>query len=146
MLPWSNVTERSVMKANKALKRLAKIEALISDVAKRYSSGAAHIRKALQDAKAAVAHVKSAVNSQASSGKAKKAAPAKKKPAVKKPAVKAPVAKTAKKRARVKKAAKKAVAKRKAPAAVQTVTEPVAQEPTGVAEAPLSAMSSTNSI
>src|SRR6202021_2288085 len=60
MLPWSNVTERSAMKANKALKRLAKIEALISDVAKRYSSGAANVRKALQDAKAAVAHLRAA--------------------------------------------------------------------------------------
>jgi hypothetical protein len=160
MLPWSNVTERSVMKANKALKRLAKIEALIADVAKRYSSGAAHIRKALQDAKAAVAHVKAAVSSQASSGKAKKTAPAKKKAAVKKAAAKTPVAKTAKKRPQVKKAAKKAVAKRtartsvrKAPAPVQAATEPVAQEPMSAAEdaspvqeeAPLGVMSSTAS-
>ncbi len=141
------------MKATKALKRLAKIEALISDVARRYSSGPAPIRKALQDAKAAVAHVKSAVGSQASAGKAKKTAPAKKKAAVKKAAAKTPVAKT-KKRARVKKAAKKAVAKRKAPASARKVTEPVAQKTMSAAEgdspvredAPLSAMTSTNSI
>lgn len=35
------------MKANKALKRLAKIEARISDVMERYSSRASHIREAL---------------------------------------------------------------------------------------------------
>jgi hypothetical protein len=58
-------------KANKALKRLAKIEALISDVSERYSSGASHIREALQDAMAAFARVKAAVSSQASSGTAK---------------------------------------------------------------------------
>jgi hypothetical protein len=57
-------------KANKALKRLAKIEALISDVSERYSSGASHIREALQDAMAAFARVKAAVSSQASSGTA----------------------------------------------------------------------------
>ena len=58
------------MKANKALRRLAKIEALISDVAERYSS-APHIRKVLQDAKAAVTRAKEAVSLQASSGTAK---------------------------------------------------------------------------
>ena len=59
------------MKSNKALKRLGKIEALISDVSERYSSGASHIREALQDAMAAFARVKAAVSSQASSGTAK---------------------------------------------------------------------------
>src|ERR1035441_3065487 len=58
------------MKTNKALKRLAKIEALISDVTERYSS-APHIRETLQDAKAAVTRAKAAVSLQASSGKAK---------------------------------------------------------------------------
>ncbi len=53
------------MKANKALKRLAKIEALISDVSERYSSGASHIREAIQDAMAAFARVKAAVSSEA---------------------------------------------------------------------------------
>ena len=76
----SNVTERLVMKTNKVLKRLAKIEALISDVTERYSSGALHIREALHDAKDAVARVKAAVRSQAASGTAKTAkAPAKQK-------------------------------------------------------------------
>jgi hypothetical protein len=144
MLPWSNVTERSAMKANKALKRLAKIEALISDVAKRYSSGAANVRKALQDAKAAVVQLKSAVSLQASSGKAKKTAPARKK-AVKKAAAKTPVAKRAKKRAPVKKAPQKAVAKRTARPSARKITEPVAQEPRSAAEAPLTALGSTAS-
>jgi hypothetical protein len=68
------------MKANKALKRLTKIEALISDVTERYSKGSLHIREALQDAKAAVARVKAAVRSQPSSGTAKTSkAPAKQK-------------------------------------------------------------------
>ena len=57
------------MKANKALKRLAKIEALMSDVTERYSS-APHIREVLQDAKAAVTRAKEAVSLQASSGTA----------------------------------------------------------------------------
>jgi len=58
------------MKANKALKRLAKIEVLISDVTERYSS-TPHIREVLQDAKAAVTRAKKAVSLQASSGTAK---------------------------------------------------------------------------
>jgi hypothetical protein len=59
------------MKANKALKRLTKIETLISDVTERYSAGAHHVREALHEAKAAVARVKTAVRSQPSSGRAK---------------------------------------------------------------------------
>jgi hypothetical protein len=69
------------MKANKALKRLTKIEALISDVTERYSAGAHHIREALHEAKAAVVRVKAAVRSQPSSGRAKTSkAPSKKTP------------------------------------------------------------------
>ena len=48
------------MKANKALKRLAKIEMLMSDVTERYSASAPHIREVLQDAKAAVTRAKEA--------------------------------------------------------------------------------------
>ena len=59
------------MKTNKALKRLAKIEALMSDVMERYSAGAPDIREMLQDAKAAVTRAKEAVSLQASSGTAK---------------------------------------------------------------------------
>ena len=59
------------MKANKALKRLAKIEMLMSDVTERYSASAPHIREVLQDAKAAIVRAKEAVSLQASSGKAK---------------------------------------------------------------------------
>ena len=58
------------MKANKALKRLAKIEALISDVTERYSASESQIRDVLQYAKAAVVRAREAV--QASSGMAKK--------------------------------------------------------------------------
>jgi hypothetical protein len=54
------------MKANKVLKRLAKIEALMSDLTNRFS-GSAHLREVLQNAKAAVTQVKKAVGSQASS-------------------------------------------------------------------------------
>jgi hypothetical protein len=42
------------MKANKALKRLTKIEAVMSDVTERHSASSPHIREVLQDAKAAV--------------------------------------------------------------------------------------------
>ena len=58
------------MKANKALKRLAKIEALMSDVTERYSASAPNVQEALQDAKAAVTRAKEAVSLQASSGTA----------------------------------------------------------------------------
>src|SRR5260370_21879594 len=114
------------MKANKALKRLAKIEALISDVTERYSASVPHVRDVLQDAKAAVARAKEAVRLRASAGKPKKSAPDKKaarkaaakkavpaqtKAAVKNVTLKVPTAKTAKKSAPIKKAAKKATAK-----------------------------------
>ena len=59
------------MKANKVLKRLAKIEALILKVTERYSASAPHIRELLRDAKAAVTRAKAAVSLQASSGTAK---------------------------------------------------------------------------
>ena len=63
------------MKTNKALKRLTKIEALMSAVTERYSANAPHIREALDDAKAAVTRAKQAVSLQASSETAKKANP-----------------------------------------------------------------------
>jgi hypothetical protein len=58
------------MKANKAVKRLAKIEASMSDVIERYSASTPHLREVLQDAKAAVTRAKEAVSLQASSGTA----------------------------------------------------------------------------
>ena len=61
------------MKANKALKRLAKIEALMSDVTERYSASAPYIRQVLQDAKEAITQAKEAVSLQASTGTAKNA-------------------------------------------------------------------------
>jgi hypothetical protein len=128
------------MKVNKALKRLAKIEALMSNVAARYSPSAPHTREVLQDAKTAVARAKEAVEaffrtaknaakpkrkrsaaprggraqkkaSAAQTGRAaKKAASARKKAAVKKAAVRAHAAKAPKKRAPIKRAAKKKTA------------------------------------
>jgi hypothetical protein len=61
------------MKANKALKRLAKIEALMSDVTERYSASAPHIRQVLEDAREAITQAKEAVSLQASTGTAKNA-------------------------------------------------------------------------
>ncbi len=95
------------MKANKALKRLAKIETMMSDVAERFSASAPHLREALKDLKAAVASVKEAVKVQASpalqKGASKKTARVAKKTVPKK---------VAKKRAPLRKAAKKTPPKR----------------------------------
>ena len=55
------------MKANKALKRLTKIESLMSAVTERYSASAPHLRKVLKEATDAVARAKKAVGLQASS-------------------------------------------------------------------------------
>jgi hypothetical protein len=59
------------MKAKKILKRLAKIEASMSDVTERSSASAPHIQELLRDAKAAITRAKKAVSLQASSGTAK---------------------------------------------------------------------------
>ena len=59
------------MKANKALKRLAKIEALMSDVTERYSARGPGTRKMLQNAEAAIVRAKAAVNLEASPRPAK---------------------------------------------------------------------------
>ena len=59
------------MKVNKALKRLAKIEALISDLTERFSASAPGMKDLLQNARGAVIRVKEAVGLQASSGTAK---------------------------------------------------------------------------
>jgi hypothetical protein len=55
------------VKAKKVLKRLAKIDALISEVAARCSKYALPIRQSIRDANAAFSRVKKAVNVQASS-------------------------------------------------------------------------------
>src|ERR1700693_5634645 len=108
------------MKANKALKRLGKIEASVSDLAKRFLPSAPHIREVLQDAKAAVIRAKEAVL-QVSAGTAKKKTgapkagrPAKKSPPAKKSTGKQVEMKGAARKAKkpVKKAAKKAAPKR----------------------------------
>ena len=117
------------MKAKKVLRRLAKIDALISEVTDRCSKSAVQIQKALQGAKAAFGRVKKAVNVQASSEKAKRhvAAAKRKKGPLKTAAIKRPTAKIAKKSAPIKKTVRKAVAKR---ATLTPVDVPV-QEPTG---------------
>lgn len=125
------------MKASKALKRLAKIEALISDLTERYSKGAVQIREALQDAKAAFAHVKTTIRSQVSSNKAKRAPVNPKKAPAKKAAVKTLTAKTARKSAPIKKATKRVAAKKTTPAPVpaaapgQTATKPATEVSVG---------------
>lgn len=81
------------MKANKALKRIAHAEDLISDVMERYSDGAPDIREKLQDAKIAVSRAKDAVKLQASS----RPTSARKKAATKKAVVKVPRVKAVKK-------------------------------------------------
>ena len=114
------------MKAKKALKRLAKIKALISDVTERYSASAPHLRDVLQYAEDAVTRAKEAVGLQVSSkakvkaktnGAAKPAKPVQKKGAAKK-VVKAPTANAAKRSTPVRKSAKKSAAKKTAPAPV----------------------------
>jgi len=69
------------MKKNKALKRLAKIEAMMSDVAKRFSAHTPSLQDAFADLKAAVGRVKEAVGVHTSSAAKKKAAPGRKKAA-----------------------------------------------------------------
>ena len=119
------------MKANKVLKRLAKIEALVSDVAQKFSAGAPQVSGVLKDLKAAVARVKDAVRAHASSRTAKKkAVPARKKAVAKKAApkkksLKAPKAKAAKKAVRVKRAVKKAAAEQTAPIPVPQAELPL---------------------
>jgi uncharacterized protein YhaN len=81
------------MKATKALKRLAHVEDLLSDVMERYSAGSPDIQQQLLDAKAAVGRAKDAVNVQESSEKTS----ARKKAATKKAAVKVPRVKAVKK-------------------------------------------------
>jgi hypothetical protein len=85
------------MKANKALKRLSKVETLTSKVAERYSAGTHETRDALQEAKVAVVRAKAAVSSDASAKAAKKVSPARAKVTAKKAAAKTSITKTAKK-------------------------------------------------
>jgi len=128
----------NVMKANKALKRLMKIESLMSAVAERYSASAPHLRTVLKDAADAIARAKQAVKLQASSGtKAatpkpdraeKSAAPSQKKPSHKKVAGNTRRAEAAKKSTPVKKTAKKrAVRKTAAVPVAPAATEAVAK-------------------
>ncbi len=120
------------MKANKALKRLAKIEAWMSEVRDQYSARAPNLLKALQQATAAVAQVKEAVSLHASGTKAaaakaaKQGTPDQRKAADKNAAAKATV-KTAKKRMPIKKAVKKRAAKQTASVPAVQATKAAAQ-------------------
>ena len=118
------------MKPNKALKRLAKIEASVSDLAKRFRPSAPGVRELLQDAKAAVIRAKETVL-QVSAGIAKKKAAAPKTGRTTKVNSLALTKSTGKnKRMRVKKTAKKAAAKRAAAALLMAAAKPAAQEQT----------------
>jgi hypothetical protein len=102
------------MKANKTLKRLAKIEALLSDIKARYAGNTSDIRQVLQDAGIAITRAKEIVSSQAAAKterRAKKAAPVQKKPGVKKAATKRAISKSANKAAPRKKVAKRKAAR-----------------------------------
>jgi hypothetical protein len=122
------------MKATKALKRLIKIESLMSAVAERYSASAPHLRRVLEEAADAVVRAKQAVSLQASSGikgatpkphrAAKTPAPSQEKASVKNVAASGRKAK----RAPIKKTTKKKTARKTAARPVaQAATEAVAQ-------------------
>ncbi len=127
------------MKANKALKRLAKIEASVADLAKRFLPSAPHVRDVLQDAKAAVVRAKEAVlqtspgqakkktKTKKASRQAKKSAAAAKKSTSKKVERKASVTK-GKKRTPAKKSPKKKMAKRVASTPMPAIAEITPQE------------------
>jgi hypothetical protein len=61
------------MKAKKAVKRLAKVVAMLSRVIKQYAPSDRQVRTVLSAAKASVVRAKAAVNSSASPGTAAKA-------------------------------------------------------------------------
>jgi hypothetical protein len=124
------------MKVNKALKRLVKIEALLSSLTERYLPSAPHLREALQNAKDAVARAKQAVSLHASSRTkataakadraAKKAARSHKKASVKSVAATPAKSKRVRKNTPIKKSAKKRPAKKMTPvplAATGTVAQ-----------------------
>ena len=63
------------MKSNKAHRRILKVEALISDLVNRFSTGSTHVTEAIQSAKAAVTRAREAVASEESPGTSGKATP-----------------------------------------------------------------------
>ncbi|MEO8051830.1 MAG: hypothetical protein ABI833_15540 [Acidobacteriota bacterium] len=128
------------MKANKVHKRLNKIEALVSDLTKRVSASAPHLRGVLKDLKAAFARVQETVSAQSSAGEPKKKASTGKKSREakgsararkKKAAPKTVAAKSPKKRATIQKPARKITAKKVAPA-TPAVAQPAVQKPISI--------------
>jgi hypothetical protein len=127
------------MKATKALKRLTKIESLMSVVIERYSASAPHLRTVLKDATDAFARAKQAVSLQASSATksdtakahraAKTTAASQKKGSVKKVAPNARRAQAAMKSTPIKKTAKMRAARSELAAVpiVEVATEAVAK-------------------
>jgi hypothetical protein len=114
------------MKAKKVLRRLAKIDALISEVTDGCSECSVQTREALRYATSALVRVKKAVRSQVSSEKAKRARTKRRDTADKKAAATTPIPKTAKKSAPIKRAAQQVRAKGTPPTPVQTPTAHVA--------------------
>ena len=115
------------MKANKAVKRLGKIESLLADVSKGYEAAAPLLRSALENVKAAMARAKEAVTAKpAKKAKAKSKAKAGGKTAKKKAAVKKADAKASKVTAGKKKAPRKKARKKPAPAPMPGTLEATA--------------------
>jgi DNA-binding protein HU-beta len=127
--------EGAVMKAKKALKRLAKIEVWMSDVTERYSTSAPNIREVLQKAKTAVTRAKKALSLQASSGTAKKAPLQKSKPTPK--ATPQPSKPKRKPSAAGRKVTKKATAKKAAVKKATVVKAAKAPTPKAAKKAPV---------
>jgi len=63
------------VKPRKAHKRVSKLDEVLSDLAKSYSRGALHVHAAIEGAKVAVAHLKTAVSTPDSPAGKKSAAP-----------------------------------------------------------------------
>jgi len=118
------------MKANKALKRMAKIESLTSDMTRRLAKGAPHLSEVLQSLKDAVARVKDALGSQISARTAKKETkPSRKKVSARK--------KVSKSKSKTEKKAPKAKVKRTAPSKQFLAAPAQASRPSAAVQEPL---------
>jgi hypothetical protein len=69
---WYNQTLGAAMKAKKAVKRLARVEALLSSVIDQYGGNEQGLKELLDSAKESVVRAKETVNPQASSTATKK--------------------------------------------------------------------------
>lgn len=121
------------MKANKALKRMAKIESLTSDMMRRLAKGAPHLSEVLQSLKDAVARVKDALGSQISARTAKKET----KPSRKKASARKKVSKSKSKTEKKAPKAKVKKVKRTAPAKQFLAAPAQASRPSAAVQEPL---------